>query len=86
MAESGYPEFDLQPSAALFGPAHLDPAIADALSAAMKDILAQPELARHLVDLGMSPAYTTPAELTDMIRKSIALWKDVAAKAKIVVE
>jgi tripartite-type tricarboxylate transporter receptor subunit TctC len=86
MAELGYPEFALQPSAALFGPAHLDKAIVDTLSAAMKDIPAQPELAKHLVDLGMSPAFTTPAELADMIGKSITLWKGVAAKAKIVVE
>ena len=86
MAEAGYPEFELQPSAALFGPAHLDKAIVDTLSAAMKDILAEPELAKRLVDLDMTPAFTTPAELSDMIRKSIALWKGVAAKAKIVVE
>jgi len=86
MAEAGYPEFKLQPSAALFGPAHLDKAIVDTLSAAMKDILAEPELAKRLVDLDMTPAFTTPAELSDMIRKSIALWKGVAAKAKIVVE
>ena len=29
---------------------------------------------------------TTPEEFTTMIQKSIALWKDVAAKAKVVVE
>ena len=34
----------------------------------------------------MTPAATTPEQLTAMIEKSIALWKDVAAKAKIVVE
>jgi tripartite-type tricarboxylate transporter receptor subunit TctC len=86
MAEAGYPEFNLQPSAALFGPAHLDKAIVDALSAAMKDILGQPELAKYFGDRGMSPAFTTPAGLADIIRKSIALWTGVAAKAKIVVE
>jgi len=34
----------------------------------------------------MTPAYTTPAELAEKVRKSIELWKGVAAKAKVVVE
>ena len=34
----------------------------------------------------MTPAATTPEELTRIVEKSIALWKGVAAKAKIVVE
>jgi tripartite-type tricarboxylate transporter receptor subunit TctC len=86
MAEAGYPEFDLQPSAGLFGPAQLDKEIVAALSAAMKEILAQPEIAERLIGLGMTPAYTTPAEFKEMIRRSIDLWKGVAAKAKVVVE
>ncbi len=86
MAEEGYPEFNLQPSAALFGPARLDPAIVGILSAALRDILAEPELVKYFLDRGMSPAFTTPAGLADIVRKSIALWKGVAAQAKIVVE
>jgi len=86
MAESGYPDFDLQPWTGLFGPAGLDKGIEAKLSAAMKEILAEREVAERLAGLSMTPGYTTPAELTDMIRKSIALWKDVAAKAKVVVE
>jgi tripartite-type tricarboxylate transporter receptor subunit TctC len=86
MAEAGYPEFDLQPSAGLFGPAQLDKEIVAALSAAMKEILAQPEIAERLIGLGMTPAYTTPAEFKEMIRRSIDLWKGVAAKARVVVE
>jgi tripartite-type tricarboxylate transporter receptor subunit TctC len=86
MVEAGFPEFDLQPYAALFGPAQLDKEIVAALSASMKEILAQPEVAERLIDLGMTPAFTTPAELSEMIRKSIDLWKGVAAKAKVVVE
>ena len=82
----GYPEFDLQPWTGLFGPAQLDKAIVASLSAAMKEILAQPDVAERLAGLGMSPAFTTPDEYTAMIRKGMALWKDVAAKAEVVVE
>jgi tripartite-type tricarboxylate transporter receptor subunit TctC len=86
MAESGYPEFDLQPSTGFFGPAQLDRKIVTQLSAAMKEILAMPDVAERFGGLGMSPAFTTPEEFTTMIQKSIALWRDVAAKAKVVVE
>lgn len=86
MAEAGYPEFDLQPSTGLFGPAHLDKAIVARLSTALKEILAQPDVAERFGGLGMTPAFTTPEEFTAMIRKSMDLWKDVAAKAKVVVE
>jgi tripartite-type tricarboxylate transporter receptor subunit TctC len=86
MAEAGYPEFDLQPSTGLFGPAQLDRKIVARLSGAMKEILAMPDVAERFAGLGMSPAFTTPEEFTTMIQKSIALWKDVAAKAKVVVE
>jgi tripartite-type tricarboxylate transporter receptor subunit TctC len=86
MAEAGYPEFDLQPSTGFFGPANLDKKIVSQLSGAMKEILAMPDVAERFGGLGMTPAFTTPEEFTTMIQKSIALWRDVAAKAKVVVE
>ena len=86
MAEAGYPEFDLQPWTGLFGPAAIDKAIVAKLSAAMKDVLAQPDVAERFGGLGMTPSFTTPEQFTAMIRKSVELWKGVAAKAKVVVE
>jgi tripartite-type tricarboxylate transporter receptor subunit TctC len=85
-AEAGYPDFDLQPWTGFFGPAGLDSGIVSALSAAMKEILAQPDVAERMSGLAMVPAFTTPQEFASMIGKSIALWKDVAARTKIVVE
>ncbi|HYD07779.1 MAG TPA: tripartite tricarboxylate transporter substrate binding protein [Reyranella sp.] len=86
MAEAGYPDFDLQPWTGLFGRAGLDKRIEARLSAAMKEILGERDVAERLAGLSMTPAYTTPAELEAMVRKSIELWKGVAAKAKVVVE
>jgi tripartite-type tricarboxylate transporter receptor subunit TctC len=86
MAESGYPDFDLQPWTGLFGPAGLDKAIVARLSSSMKEILAEPEVVERFAGLSMTPGFMTPAELSDKIRKSIELWKDVAAKGKVVVE
>ena len=86
MAEAGYPDFDLQPWTALFGPAGLDKTIVASLDEALKQVLAEPDVVERLAGLSMTPAATTPEELTRMVEKSIALWKGVAAKAKIVVE
>jgi len=86
MAEAGYPDFDLQPWTGFFGPADLDRTVVSALSAAMKEILAQPDVAERLAGLAMVPAFTTPEEFAAMIGRIIPLWKDVAARARIVVE
>jgi tripartite-type tricarboxylate transporter receptor subunit TctC len=86
MAEAGYPDFDLQPWTALFGPAGLDKTIVSSLYGALKEILAEPDVVGRLAGLSMTPAATTPEQLTTLIEKSITLWKGVAAKAKIVVE
>ncbi len=86
MAEAGYPDFDLQPWTGFFGPANLDKSIVSALSIAMKEILAEPDVAERLAGLAMIPAFTTPEEFATLIGKSIALWKDIATRAKIVME
>ena len=86
MAEAGYPDFDLQPWTALFGPAGLDKTIVASLEEALKQVFAEPDVIDRLAGLSMTPAATTPEELTRIVEKSIALWKGVAAKAKIVVE
>ena len=86
MAEAGYPDFDLQPWTALFGPAGLDKAIVSSLNGALKEILAEPDVIKRLSQLSMTPAAGSPEALSKIIEKSITLWKGVAAKAKIVVE
>jgi tripartite-type tricarboxylate transporter receptor subunit TctC len=64
IAEAGFPDFDLQPSTSLFGPAQLDKAIVARLSLAVKEILAQPEIIERFRGLGMTPAFATPEEFT----------------------
>jgi tripartite-type tricarboxylate transporter receptor subunit TctC len=86
IAEAGYPGFDLQPWAAMFGPAGLDRSIVASLDKAVKQIVAAPDVVQRLAQLSMTPVATSPEELAMMVDKSITLWKGVAAKAKIVVE
>src|SRR6476661_5912705 len=42
MAEAGYPDFELQPWTALFGPAGVDKTIVSEIEGALKQILPQP--------------------------------------------
>ncbi len=86
MAEQGYPDFDMRPWAAFFGPAKLDPAIVADLNATLKVILTTPEVVEKLASFGMQADWTTPRDMADTIRANTALWKSVASKAHIVVE
>ena len=86
MAEQGYPDFDLRPWAAFFGPAKLDPAIQASLSGALKEILTSPGVMSRLATLGMQATWTTPQDTAHTIEGNTALWKGVAAKSHIVVE
>lgn len=86
MAEAGYPDFDLRPWTGFFGPAKLDNAIVVDLERALKEILTEREVVEKLAALGMQAAPSTEQELAQIVKSNIALWKDVAAKAKIVVE
>jgi tripartite-type tricarboxylate transporter receptor subunit TctC len=86
MAEQGYPDFDMRPWAAFFGPAKLSPEIIASLGATLRDILTAPEVVEKLASFGMQATWTTPQDMADTIRANTALWKDVATKAHIVVE
>lgn len=86
MAEQGYPNFDLRPWVAFFGPAKLSPDIVASLNDALKELLATPDVAERLATLGMIATWTTPGDTAATIKANIALWKDVAGKAHIVVE
>jgi tripartite-type tricarboxylate transporter receptor subunit TctC len=86
MAEAGFPNFDLRPWMAFFGPAGLSKEIAASLGTALKEILALPDVNERLNALGMTAESSSPEELTDVIRENIARWKAVVAKANITVE
>jgi len=86
IAEAGFPDFELQPSTSLFGPAPLDRGVVARLSAAIKQILTESDVVERFTGVGMTPAFATPEEFVNQIRRSIARWKDVAARAEVVVE
>ena len=86
MAEQGYPDFDMRPWAAFFGPAKLSPEIVASLNATLKEILTTPDVIERLAGFGMQATWSTPEDMAATIRANTELWKSVATSAHIVVE
>jgi tripartite-type tricarboxylate transporter receptor subunit TctC len=86
MVESGYPDFQLVTWFALYGPARLPPEITQRISAAFRDVLADPAVAARLVASGSEPAYGDPAELGAYTRSEIERVKRIVSGAHLTFE
>ncbi len=71
---------------ALYAPAGTPKPIMDKLSAALKQVVAMPDVQAKLLDWGISPAFVGGDELTRMTIADVAAWKQVAKAANIVSE
>ena len=68
LAESGFPGFDSNEWAALFGPAGLPPAIVAALHAALTGALADAGVKQRLGQIGAVPVGSPPADFARFVR------------------
>jgi tripartite-type tricarboxylate transporter receptor subunit TctC len=59
------------------GPAGLPRDIVDRLNAEIKKILNKPETAEYFSARGFDVAYSTPEALSELMRKDLAMWKQV---------
>jgi tripartite-type tricarboxylate transporter receptor subunit TctC len=67
----------------LFAPARTPPEVIKILNSALQDVLADPDLKRRLIDLGIEAKAGTPQELTDRLKSDIDKWAKVIEKAGI---
>jgi len=67
----------------LFAPAGTPQAIIDKLSADIAKALAIPEVRKRLMDIGLEPVGTTPAEFAAIVRRDYAKWGQVIRNANI---
>ena len=83
MAEAGLKNFVVTSWAAYVFPAGTPRPIIDRLSAAMKQIAADPELQKRFLVVGARSMSSTPEEAVAYAARERALWKDVVALSGI---
>jgi tripartite-type tricarboxylate transporter receptor subunit TctC len=86
LAEAGVPGFDLAPWNALMAPRGTPKEIVDYLNGHVVAMLAEPELRKRLVGLGIQPSSGTPEELRAFVESELKKWGGLVRQAKIVVE
>jgi tripartite-type tricarboxylate transporter receptor subunit TctC len=86
IAEQGLPGFEAVSWFALFAPAGTPRPVVDRLQGEVKKILATPEIAKKLTEIGLEPVGSTPDELAAYQRTDIAKWARVVKESGAKVE
>ena len=86
LAESGLPGFEAVSWFAMFAPANTPAPVVDKLQAEISKILKSPEVSKKLLDLGLEPSGSTPAELATYQKNEIAKWSKVVKDSGAKVE
>ena len=81
VAEQGLPGYEVEGWYGFVYPAGTPKAIVDRTNAALKDILARPQIQEQLAKAGALAHYSTPAEFNTLIAGDVAKWKAVRDKA-----
>lgn len=85
-AEAGFPELESNTLTGFLAPAGTPQDVIDRWSAEIKRIIALPEVAQNLVNMGFQPVGSTPAEFAARIESESARWTKVIQDARIKVE
>ncbi|HUI13497.1 MAG TPA: tripartite tricarboxylate transporter substrate binding protein [Xanthobacteraceae bacterium] len=83
VAEAGVSDFDVTSWNALYARAGTPPAIVDKLNAALREVLADPDLKKRALDLGIDTEASTPGEIDARMKSDIAKWTKVIESAHI---
>ena len=84
VAEGGVPGFNAQVWLCVFGPAGMPPAIVNRLHAELVKIIAEPQLAARLTELGNVPRVLSPAETAAVIKNDTEMWAKAARDAGLI--
>jgi tripartite-type tricarboxylate transporter receptor subunit TctC len=83
VTESGVADYDVVSWNALFAPAGTPPQIVKTLNAALQDILADADVKKRLLELGIEAKAGSPEALADRLKSDIDKWQKVIEKAGI---
>lgn len=81
--EAGVANFEVTAWNGLFAPAGTPQPIIDKLNAALHEVLADPDLKKRALDLGIDAKASTPAELEAKMRGDIDKWGKLIAQAGV---
>lgn len=81
--ESGVASYDVVSWNGLFAPAGTPEAIVATLNGALRDILADADVRKRLIELGIEPKASTPQEISGRLKSDIDKWRAVIEKAGI---
>lgn len=77
IAESGVPQFDVNPWWGVLGPAGMDKEVVRKINADINDILKSKEMIDFLATQGAEPLITTPDEFLDILKSDTEKWAKV---------
>jgi tripartite-type tricarboxylate transporter receptor subunit TctC len=83
MRESGVADYDVVSWNALFVRAGTPPEIVQTLNRTLQDILAEPDVKKRLLELGIAAKASTPEEISARLKSDIDKWRKVTEKAGI---
>ena len=83
MQESGVANYDVVSWNALFAPAGTPAEIVKTLHQALQEILAEPDVKKRLLELGIEARAGTPEEISARLKSDIDKWRKVIEKAGI---
>jgi tripartite-type tricarboxylate transporter receptor subunit TctC len=86
IAEQGFPGVNGASWFGLFGPAKMDPKLAESLAAKVGEILRDPEIAAKFEAVGATPTPVTPAEFAERIKRDRAHWAQLIKEHNIHLE
>jgi tripartite-type tricarboxylate transporter receptor subunit TctC len=86
MQEAGVPNFDVASWQALYAPAGTPPAIVSRMNAEVEKILATPDVAVKLDNLGLEHALNTPAQFAEFNRAELVKWARIVKDGKIALQ
>jgi tripartite-type tricarboxylate transporter receptor subunit TctC len=83
VSEAGVPNFDVTSWNALYAPAGTPQPIIDKLNGALREVLADSDLKKRALDLGIETKGSTPDEMDARMRSDIDKWTKVIESAHI---
>jgi tripartite-type tricarboxylate transporter receptor subunit TctC len=83
LREAGVANYDVVSWNALFAPAGTPPEIVNVLNRALQEILAEADVKKRLLELGIEARASTPEEISARLKSDIDKWRTVIEKAGI---